>query len=108
MPTLPGLRGSRSLGAFVSVSWMRIARGTGPEANRRLKVRALPVVGRREGFRVLGGQLIRKFRPAAAVAAAVLASLCFVAAASAKPILMSTLAKSTEQQKAARAINPPA
>src|SRR4051812_40917191 len=28
MPTLPGSRGSRTFGAFVSVSWMRISRGT--------------------------------------------------------------------------------
>src|SRR4051812_10725593 len=28
MPTLPGSRGWRTRGAFVSVSWMRISRGT--------------------------------------------------------------------------------
>ncbi|HEX4733146.1 MAG TPA: hypothetical protein VH247_01930 [Thermoleophilaceae bacterium] len=44
------------------------------------------------------------FRPAAVLAVAVLVSLCFATAASAKPILMPTIAKSTQQQKA---LNPP-
>src|SRR3954469_22145526 len=34
MPTLPGSRGSSVFGALVSVSWIRISRGTGPEASR--------------------------------------------------------------------------